>query len=128
MPVSPATFRRRKLSLTSLIDVIFLLLLFFMLSSTFSRHGEIAFLAATAGSGTVSDRPPLFLRLDGTALSLNGGVIALDQLLPTITEHIGDNPAPRVIVSVTGDATSQGLVDVLVPLGQLSGAEITVVE
>ena len=128
MPVSPATFRRRKLSLTSLIDVIFLLLLFFMLSSTFSRNGEIAFLAAEAGSGTVTGRPPLFLRLDGTSLSLNGDVTAPDQLVPAITDQIGDNPAPRVIVSVTGDATSQGLVDVLVPLGQLPGAEIIVVE
>lgn len=128
MPVSPATFRRRKLSLTSLIDVIFLLLLFFMLSSTFSRNGEIAFLAAAKGSGIMTERPPLFLRLNGTSLSLNGVAIAAGQLVPAIKERIGDTPAPRVIVSVTGDVTSQGLVDVLVPLGQLPGAEITVVE
>jgi biopolymer transport protein ExbD len=128
MPVSAATFRRRKLSLTSLIDVIFLLLLFFMLSSTFSRNGEITFLAAAAGSGGSTVSPPLFLRLDGTSLSLNGVAIARDQLIAAITDRIGDNPAPRMIVSVTGGATSQALVDVLVPLGQVPGAEITVVE
>jgi biopolymer transport protein ExbD len=128
MPVSPATFRRRKLSLTSLIDVIFLLLLFFMLSSTFSRNGEIAFLAAAAGSGVVTDTPPLFLRLDGTLLSLNGVVTARDDLLAAITDRIGDTSAPRIIVSVTGGATSQALVDVLVPLARVPGAEITVVK
>ena len=128
MPVSAATFRRRKLSLTSLIDVIFLLLLFFMLSSTFSRNGEIPFLAAAKGGAGNADRPPLFLRLDGTTLSLNGNLIARDRLVPAIAEQIGDDPAPRLILSVTGDATSQGLVDVLVPLGRVPGANITVVE
>ncbi|MEX0280950.1 MAG: biopolymer transporter ExbD, partial [Arenibacterium sp.] len=33
--------RRRVVSLTALIDVVFLLLLFFMLTSTFSSFGEI---------------------------------------------------------------------------------------
>ena len=128
MPVRPATYRRRKLSLTSLIDVIFLLLLFFMLSSTFSHQGEIPFLAAAADSGVMAAQPPLFLRLDGTSLSLNGEVIAPEQMLPAIASRVGDDPAPRVIVSVTGNATSQALVDVLVPLGRVPGAEITVVE
>ena len=127
MPVRAVTFRRRRLSLTSLIDVIFLLLLFFMLSSTFSRNGEIAFQAGSAGGG-ISGAPPLFLRLDGTSLSLNGTVIPRESLVAAITERIGDTPAPRVILSVTGEATSQALVDVLVPLGRVPGAEITVVE
>ena len=42
--------RRRRLSMTSLIDVIFLLLLFFMLTSTFTRFSEVELTAA--GSGT----------------------------------------------------------------------------
>jgi biopolymer transport protein ExbD len=128
MPVSAAAFRRRKLSLTSLIDVIFLLLLFFMLSSTFSRNGEIAFLADGAGSEGNAERPPLFLRLDDTSLSLNGVAIASDDLLAAIADRIGDNSPPRIIVSVTGGATSQALVDVLVSLARVPGAEITVVE
>ncbi|WP_367714863.1 biopolymer transporter ExbD [Nitratireductor sp. GISD-1A_MAKvit] len=36
-----AVRRRKPLSLTSLIDVIFLLLLFFMLSSTFTRFASV---------------------------------------------------------------------------------------
>jgi biopolymer transport protein ExbD len=36
--------------MTSLIDVIFLLLLFFMLSSTFSRFGEVELTAAAGGN------------------------------------------------------------------------------
>ena len=50
--------------MTSLIDVIFLLLLFFMLTSTFTRFSEVELTAA--GSGTPPQAPteaPLFLRL-----------------------------------------------------------------
>ncbi|HSF64459.1 MAG TPA: biopolymer transporter ExbD [Paracoccaceae bacterium] len=36
-----ARFRRRALSLTSLVDVIFLLLIFFMLATTFTRTTDL---------------------------------------------------------------------------------------
>ena len=40
--------QRRRASITSLIDVIFLLLLFFMLASTFSKFSEIDIAVASA--------------------------------------------------------------------------------
>ncbi|MEM8921756.1 MAG: biopolymer transporter ExbD, partial [Pseudomonadota bacterium] len=40
--------RRGRSSITSLIDVIFLLLLFFMLASTFTRFSEVDIAAASA--------------------------------------------------------------------------------
>jgi biopolymer transport protein ExbD len=128
MPVKAADFRRRKLSLTSLIDVIFLLLLFFMLSSTFSRYGELPFLAGASGSSASASELRLFLRLDGSDLSLNGVPVALSDLTDTIRAQGGEAPAPQVIVAVVGEVTSQALVDVLVPLSRISGAQITVVE
>ena len=70
--------RRRRLSMTSLIDVIFLLLLFFMLSSTFSKFSEVE-LSGTAGAGgQASDRPPLFLQLGVETLRLNAAESELE--------------------------------------------------
>jgi biopolymer transport protein ExbD len=128
MPLDRPRFRRRRLSLTSLIDVILLLLLFFMLSSTFSRHGEISLFAATGGTGAPSGTPPLFLRLDEGDLSLNGTAITLADLLPALRDRIGAEPAPVLILSVGAEVTSQALVDVMVPLGQVRGATVIVVD
>lgn len=128
MPVDAAVFRRRKLSLTSLIDVIFLLLLFFMLSSTFSKYGEIPFLSGMSGTAAPLADPPLFLRLDGSDLSLNGMPITPPDVAAAIRTQSGDASAPRVIVAVAGQVTSQALVDVLAPLSRIPGAQITVVE
>lgn len=126
MPVRAAAFRRRRLSLTALIDVIFLLLLFFMLSSTVSRFGEVPFLAGASGPGGAP--PALFLRVDGEAVSLNGAPVALAAVPDAVAARLAGNPAPRAIVSVTGRTTSQALVDVLVPLSRVDGLRVTVVE
>jgi biopolymer transport protein ExbD len=58
--------RRRTIALTSLIDVIFILLLFFLLSSTFSRFGELSLATATSDTGARNaDTAPVFLASRG---------------------------------------------------------------
>ena len=114
--------RRRRLPLTPLIDVIFLLLLFFMLSSTFTRNGEIALRAAAPGA-PAADRPPDLLRLTPDRAELNGRAVQLDAL----AEAVAARPAPRrVAISPAGGASSQRLVDALAALRRVPDAEITV--
>ncbi|GGE27511.1 hypothetical protein GCM10011360_14730 [Primorskyibacter flagellatus] len=107
--------------MTSLIDVIFLLLLFFMLSSTFSRFSELDLMAAGSSAGAASDRPPLFLRLSPGELSLNGQGLALTDLRGALEpEADADRPRP-VIVALATDVTAQRLTDLLVALRGIPG-------
>ena len=124
--VRSARIRRRALSLTSLIDVIFLLLLFFMLTSTFTRFSEIQLSAAGSGAIALSDRPPLFLRLGAEALTLNGEETALSSL-GSIVADLTDGPT-TLLVSPADGVTSQRLVDLLVALGQSPDLTVTVLE
>ncbi|MBF9043924.1 biopolymer transporter ExbD [Rhodobacterales bacterium HKCCE4037] len=127
MPVRAARSRRRALSLTSLIDVIFLLLLFFMLTSTFTRFSEIQLSAAGSGaSASSADTPPLFLRLGEARLTLNGSETGLDALRAEIATLM--NGPTRVLVSAEDDVTSQRLVDLLVALGQDPDLTVIVLE
>ena len=112
MPVR-AGYRRRRLSLTPLIDVIFLLLLFFMLSSTFTPFAELELGAAGPGAAA-PDTPPLFLRVSGEALSLNGRPVALGALAAEATARDGEGAA--LLVSLGGEVSAQRLTDVLVAL------------
>ena len=105
--VPPA--RRSGLSLTSLIDVIFLLLLFFMLTSTFTRLGE---LELTAGSpGGSASAPPLFVQLAPESLAVNTEPVPLDALRARLEGREG-----LVLVSLAEGVTAQRLVDVLAVL------------
>ena len=112
MPVR-AGYRRRRLSLTPLIDVIFLLLLFFMLSSTFTPFAELELGASGAGA-TAPDAPPLFLRVSAEALSLNGRPLALEALAREAAARTEEGAA--LLVSLGGGVSAQRLTDVLVAL------------
>ncbi len=112
--------------MTSLIDVIFLLLLFFMLSSTFSRFAEIELSSATAG-GAPGETRPLFLQLRPERLTLNGEALSLDRLAPALRGQAGniETPAP-LLVSLGDGVTAQRLADLLVVLRGVPGFAPTV--
>jgi biopolymer transport protein ExbD len=121
--------RRRPVTLTPLIDVIFLLLLFFMLSSTFTRFAELPLSAAGSGAG-VAEAPPLFLRISPDGLSLNGAAQTLETLpgaLGRIAGRDGDAPA-TILVAVAEGTSSQRLVDLLVVLRSEPRLSVRVLE
>lgn len=121
--------RRRRLSMTSLIDVIFLLLLFFMLSSTFTRFAEVDLDAAGSGAQVAADTRPLFLQLSPDRLSLNGADTALEDLPATLAERIAAaeaETATPLIIALRGEVTAQRLTDVLVALRGITGLRATV--
>ncbi|MCE2487661.1 MAG: biopolymer transporter ExbD [Desulfurellaceae bacterium] len=64
--------RRRAVSLTALIDVVFILLMFFMLTSTFSRWKAVDFHFPVAGPELSSQQPQTMILHENGALSLNG--------------------------------------------------------
>ncbi|WP_417627666.1 ExbD/TolR family protein [Pararhodobacter aggregans] len=105
--------RRRGLSLTSLIDVIFLLLLFFMLTSTFTKLGELELTAAPQGAGSV-ETPPAFVQLGADTLRLNARDIPLEELRAALTELAG--PEGTALIALAEGVEAQRLVDILAAL------------
>lgn len=129
MPVRIAPPRRRAVSMTSLTDVIFLLLLFFMLSSTFTKFSEVPLSSGGRSASTAPMSPtPLFLRLGADDLRLNGDVLTMAALSERL-EIISDEDAILLLVDPAGkDVTSQRLVDLLVVLRGFDGLQIRVLE
>ena len=118
-------FRRRPLSLTSLIDVIFLLLLFFMLTTTFTRTAELPLVAGGPGPGTATTQAaPVFLRLTPDDLTLNGQPATPEA----VTQRIADmgQDTPQVLVSLTPAVTAQRLADLLAHLRTVPGLRVQV--
>ncbi|MEO0567160.1 MAG: biopolymer transporter ExbD [Pseudomonadota bacterium] len=118
--------RSRKLSMTSLIDVIFLLLLFFMLSSTFSRFAEVELSAATGGGSAKSDTPVTFVQLGQESLSFNGKDLALETLPTELKEVSPEAESVPVIISLRDEVSAQRLTDLLVVLRGVDRLKISV--
>ncbi|MBT8155630.1 biopolymer transporter ExbD [Epibacterium ulvae] len=126
MPSRPKK-TRRALSVTSLIDVIFLLLLFFMLSSTFTKFSEVALMTSGQGDSVApSDRTVMFLRLNGDQMSLNGQPLAPDTLGSAL--QTPDQKPPSVLISLTSATSAQHLTDALVILRALPDLSLTVLD
>lgn len=85
MLLNALTPRKSAISLTPLIDVVFILLLFFMLSSTFNQTKQIDFNAASnVGSQSIdSESHRIILLADNHAL-VNG--TAFDMAAPSFAE------------------------------------------
>jgi len=112
--------------MTSLIDVIFLLLLFFMLSSTFSRFAEVELSAARAGAAGTSEVERSFLQLGEETLRLNGQQVGLAGLPERFADMAPEADRVQVIVSMAEDVTAQRLTDLLVVLRDIDRLSISV--
>ena len=110
--------------MTSLIDVIFLLLLFFMLTSTFSKFSEVELSAAGSGAAAPSDVPPLFLQLGVDDLRLNGDPLDMGALALSPLSEAEDGT--MLLVSLGAEVDAQRLTDLLVALRGLPALRVTV--
>lgn len=108
--------------MTPLIDVVFLLLLFFMLTSTFSNFGEVE-LNQAAGGKTAQAAPSerFFVQLGDTRLILNGTSTSLEDLAAQLESG-------QALVSLDEDVSSQTLVDLLVRLRDRPELTVLVLE
>ncbi len=113
--------------MTSLIDVIFLLLLFFMLSSTFSKFGEIPITSGSRGAAPFADSPIVFARLGATGLTVNGRPVDATTIAPAV-EAQRRGGSVKLLLSVTDGARAQGLADALRILALVPNAEFAVLE
>ncbi|MTI45530.1 biopolymer transport protein ExbD [Roseibium hamelinense] len=116
--------RRRAISLTPLVDVIFLLLLFFMLSSTFTNFGEID-IGAPAGSGGTGVSPKAILVVEGEALKLNGAPERTEKLAAGV-QALRERQIDSLLVLVRGETTTQQLVTVLGILRTVPDLQVTI--
>jgi biopolymer transport protein ExbD len=125
MPVKLQGLRRGRMSMTSLIDVIFLLLLFFMLTSTFSKFGEVELMAA-GKAAAADDRQKLFVTLGAKELTLNGQSVDLGRIADLVRSQPQDSRGHLVLISPDAEASSQQLVDLLAALRQVEKLQTVV--
>ncbi|MCZ4287386.1 biopolymer transporter ExbD [Hoeflea alexandrii] len=113
--------------MTSLIDIIFLLLLFFMLSSTFSRFADVELGASGGGNPAQQASVPAFIKLTAERLLLNGSEMTSETVAGEIERLKSESGVNAVILSVDETASSQQLVDTLLVLRRATGISLQIV-
>ncbi len=118
--------RPRRPSLTPLIDVVFLLMVFFMLAARFGAERAMPLVPAAGGGGAWEGPPRLVevaaggLRLNGQAVALEGLAEALGPLMP--------GPDSPVVLRPDESAPVQALVDAMAVLRAAGIARLVVLD
>ncbi|WP_150303763.1 ExbD/TolR family protein [Pseudomonas saliphila] len=116
-PAALYSRKASKISLTALIDVVFILLMFFMLTSTFSQWKAVDFHSPVASDNPVDVEPQgLILRSDGS-LRLADGSVEIDAAQSVPVNAFAD--ARPLILIPEADARVQVIVSRLEELKQL---------
>ncbi len=124
-PSSGRAAPRRRPSLTPMIDVVFLLLIFFMLAAQIGRDAS---LPVSAGGGAEGwSGPPRLVDIAPDRLALNGRPVALDEL-PGALGALVEARSDTVVLRPVEGADVQRLIDVAEALGAAGFDALAVVE
>lgn len=100
---------RRRPSLTPMIDVVFLLLVFFMLVAQYGREGSQP--VSVGGAGGTYQGPPRLVMVAPGAVTLNGASIAVEELAAALTALM-ETPSDTIVLRGVDGATLQDLTTV----------------
>lgn len=128
-------FRHKKVddlevNVTPLIDVVFLLLIFFMVSTTFDHQSELNIeLPEASGEITESEKVDIEIFIGPTGkFTINGNQIIntqIDSLLRALRKAAGDDNDPRVIISADKKATHQSVMTAMDAARQMGFIHLT---
>jgi biopolymer transport protein ExbD len=116
---APARPRRRP-SLTPMIDVVFLLLVFFMLAARFGQEGALD-LSLAGGGAEAWQGPPRLVQIAPEGLRLNGQTVDEATLVSTLIS-LTQTRDDLVLIQPAEGVALQRLLDVM---SLLEGAEFT---
>ena len=119
---------KRSISLTPLIDVVFLLLVFFMLASTFLKFGTVRLETAGAGGGVADPAKVVLVHVDGARSYKVNGIPAASEDLASAVNRLVDQGARDAIVVVRDKAAVDDLIAAVRRLRQSRVSSVRIVE
>ena len=121
-PIAKVRRRRSLISLTPLIDVVFILLVFFMLASSFLDWRSITLAAPSAEASAAPMEGAVLVEIRPSGLRLAGRTLSLDALEAGLRARLAEKPDQAVFVK---PAAGIPLQDAVAVLDRLSAAGVT---
>ena len=100
------------ITLTPLIDVVFILLVFFMLASSFTDLRVIDIATAAPGGGA-SEKGALLIEVRDADVRLGGRPVQTEELLSELVHRLQSDPDQQVLIKLTAGADLQVTIDIV---------------
>ena len=130
MNLAPQSSEEPDVNLTPMIDVVFLLLLFFMVSTSFIRESSLKVDLPEAAGQVLAEQEQsidIIINLNGQFV-INGNTLinpSSEQLSDHLKRAVGDNEDPHVIISADAKAEYQSIVTAMDVAQQLGYSRLT---
>lgn len=120
--------RRPTINITPLIDVLFLLLIFFMVSSTFREHLGIDVALPRAGTGApLEEKPPHEVSVKASGeVYLGQRLVSDEELREALAALVKEDPDVEITLRADEDAPFQRFITVIDAARQAGGAKLII--
>lgn len=123
----PAASKKSLINLTPLIDMVFILLIFFMLASNFVEWKYIELGIGEADELVVDhDQVSIVQIADNNSYYLNKIELPLDEVIAKIRNRVRMNVDHPIVVQPANNTSLQSMVNVLDRLQQFTGKNISI--
>ena len=127
--VSPAPRRRSLINLTPLIDVVFILLIFFMLASSFLDWRSIDLAAPGQAAAQPSGlEQSLLIEVRRDDMRFAGSTVTLAQIGERLRPRLAENPKTHVFVRPDDGIPLQRTINVLDGLTAMGAANVSLIK
>lgn len=127
MQFAPQNRTTRRPSLTPMIDVVFLLLVFFMLASQFGADKVMRLPVAGTGGDKEYTGPPRLVTIEQSGMFLNGVVTSPENLVMTLRSLV-EKPSDPIVLRGRNQATTQNILDILGLLQKAGFSTVILIE
>ncbi|MGH1438634.1 MAG: ExbD/TolR family protein [Cellvibrionaceae bacterium] len=129
MNIAEEKIKRPLISLTPLIDVVFILLVFFMLASSFTKWKFIELSVGEAESIPMDFAKQSLIRIDfDQRYQLNGQSMEIESIAEKVREQVRHKLDHPILIQPVNDLPLQQLTVVLDSIGEIAGPNISLVK
>lgn len=119
--------RHRELPLAALIDIVFILIFFFMLTTSFLQIESIELLLPSSGAQAASETATTTITLRGDDyVKFGNTAIAASDLRSSLSTFLADNPSQAFLLLVDAEVSTQRMVTVMDLITILGGEQVMV--
>ena len=113
-PISNAVAEEEDINLTPMLDVVFILLMFFIVTANFIKEPGLEVTRPDAETSNIQENAAILIALGATNdIWIDGRRIDVRQVKANITKLLADNPQGTVVIQADEKATADSIIAVM---------------
>ena len=113
-PISQAVAEEEELNLTPMLDVVFILLIFFIVTANFIKEPGLEVNRPDAETSTIQENAAILIAIgNNDDIWIDGRRIDVRQVKANVTKLLAENPQGSVVIQADEQASAEAIIKVM---------------